>query len=67
MIEFEGFSFESNQAKDHENDQGDYFLNHFELNKRKGPAISWKTNSICWDLKAIFKERDSPADQNNWD
>ncbi len=43
MIEAKCFRFKNNQSENSKNNQCYHFLNYFQLNERKGTAITFKT------------------------
>ncbi len=55
MIPSESFIFEIQQLKTYENDQGNHFLNHFELQQGKWSTIAFVADSVGGNLKTIFK------------
>ena len=63
MVYSKGFGFENKQGEDRKNNQGDNLLNDFELNKRKGASIFFKSNPIGRNLKNVFKKCNPPAYQ----
>jgi hypothetical protein len=67
MVPPESFVFEKQHRKNDENHQRDHFLDHLELHQRKRAAVAFKTNPVRGNLEAIFKQCQSPADQNNRD
>lgn len=65
MIEAQGFVFEDEQGEDHEYDEGDDFLEYFELPEIEGAAVFAVSDSIGWDLRAVFYEGDAPAEEDD--
>ena len=55
--------FHNEDGEAGENCHGDYFLNNFQL--RQG--VDFVSESVGRDLKAIFKEGDSPADNYGYE
>lgn len=67
MVPSKGFVFKHQQCKHRENHQGDHFLYDLKLDERKWATVFLKTDAVGRHLKKVFKQRDSPADQNNGD
>jgi len=65
VIDFEGFVFEKHHRKDGEYHQGNDFLDDFELPEVEWAAVFGKTDAVCRNLKAIFKQGDAPTDQDD--
>lgn len=55
----------SNVREDGEHHQRDYFLQHFELNQRKGSSVGFKAYSVGRHLKTVFKKGDCPTKHNH--
>ena len=67
MIHLEGFLLEEDRGKEDKYQQGNHFLYHFQLNQRKGSPVAFKTNTVGRHLQAVFKQGDTPADQDHND
>ena len=48
-------------GEDSEDDEGDDFLNDFELDGREAGSA----DAVGGDLEAVFKQRDSPTDEDD--
>ena len=53
------------RTEDDENNQGDDLLNHLELHQTEWPAIVTKANAVSRHLKAILKQSQEPAEQDD--
>ena len=65
MIPTKGFILKKQQRENHKNDQSNHFLYDFKLHQAKRTAIAFKPNAIGRHLKKIFKQSQSPTDQDN--
>lgn len=65
VVPFEHLVFEEQGGKERENHQGDDFLQHFELDQRKGTAIFAEADAVGGHLKKILKQGDAPADEHH--
>ena len=65
MIPAKGFILKKEQREKHKNDQSNHFLNDFKLHQSKRSAIAFIPNAIGWNLKKVFKQSQSPTDQDN--
>lgn len=65
MIESESFILEKDQGKNNKHNKRNDFLNHFQLNKRKWPAIFRITNPVGGNLQRILEQGNSPANKND--
>lgn len=65
VIEPEGFVFEEEQREDDEDDQGDHFLDHFQLNEGEGSSEFLKTDPVSGNLEHILKQGNPPADEDD--
>ena len=61
MIQPECLRLEKQHGEKHENYQGNYLLDYFQLHKRKRPAEVFETYYVGRNLKAIFKKSHEPA------
>lgn len=52
---------EYKNGKDGKNGQRDALLNDFELNQVEWASIADKTNAVCGNHEAIFKQSDAPG------
>ncbi len=64
MVHPETFLFEKQPRKSEKNQQGDDLLNDLELQQCVRSAIPAKAQLVGRHLKAVFKECQSPAQQN---
>jgi hypothetical protein len=62
VVPSEGF-FQVGDGKDCENDEGDDFLNGFQL----GCVKDGMADAVGRDLQAVFEKRDAPRDQDHGD
>jgi len=67
VIPSEGFCFEKEQGEQHKNNQGNNFLHHLKFYETERASIAFKAYFICWYLKTIFKQGDSPTNKDNAD
>jgi len=65
VIEAESLVFEKQDGKAHENAKRDRFLDHFQFNQRKRAAVFPEADPVGGNLKAIFKQRNTPTDQHD--
>lgn len=60
VVPLEGLPLEQKRHYYSEYCKGDHFLDHFQLHEVEWTAVPVKTNAVCRNLCAIFKESDSP-------
>src|ERR1700728_2248035 len=65
VVPFEGNIFEKDQGENHENDEGDHFLDHFQLDKIKGSALFLESDPVSRNLEAVFKKSHPPAEEDD--
>ena len=65
MVPMKGLPFESGRTKQHKNNQGDDLLDHLELHQAERAAIVAKPNTVGWHLKAVLKQSQEPAEQDD--
>lgn len=65
MVESQCFTFENEDGNQSEDRKRDELLDDFELPQIKRTAIVYVTDSVCRNHKAIFKQGNTPAKQNN--
>lgn len=69
MVPVEGFTLEEEGDNQSEDNEGDNLLDHFQLHKAEGAAVTGEAETVGGNLGAIFKECQSPRkedDQNKW-
>ena len=64
MIPLQGFVFEKDQGEHGKDQQGNDFLDDFQLYQRKRPAVFPVAQSVGGHHQAIFHKGDEPARQN---
>ncbi len=64
MVPFEGFVFKSHQCKAGKHNQSNDFLYYLKLHQRERATIAFKSNSVGRNLKKIFEECNSPANED---
>lgn len=65
MVPGDLFAFKNQQAKKDKNGYGNGFLNDFELQQTKRPAIALKTDTVGRHLKTILKKGNAPTDKDD--
>jgi hypothetical protein len=65
MVPPELFVFEGEEHKSGEDHECNHLLKHFELYKGKRSALYTGAYPVGGYLKAVFKKRDAPAEQND--
>ena len=55
VIPLESHPFEEKDRKNNKNDQGDYFLNNFQLHQRKRSPVTDESQAISRHLRTVLK------------
>lgn len=62
-----GFTTEANHREDGEDAECDDLLNDLQLNERERSTVTFKAKAIGRNLKTVFKERQTPGDEDDSD
>ena len=65
MIVVEALGAEEYQGEDHEDGDGDHFLDYLQLDQGERAAKILEAYPVGWNHKTIFEKCDSPADHYN--
>ena len=65
VIPLQRLASEADDGEDGEDSNRDYFLDNFQLHKRKSTAIAHEADTIGRHLTGILKECQTPADEDN--
>ena len=60
MVPMKVLALEEEACNQSEYDEGDDFLNDFQLYKAERPAVAFEPDAVCWNLTAVFKEGNAP-------
>lgn len=61
----QGVRFHEDDGEDREDQQGDDFLDHFELPDREGASQLGAADAVGRDLETVFEQGDPPAEQDD--
>ncbi len=61
------FTLEHDSCDKCEYGERNHFLDHLELHKREGTAITYETNLVGWYLKGVLEEGDGPREEDDKD
>ena len=65
VIPLQRLASETDDGEDGENSNRDYFLDNFQLHKRKSTAIAHEADTVGGHLTGILEESQTPADEND--
>ena len=65
MVPPQGVRFHEDDGEDREDQQGDDFLDHFELPDREGASQLGAADAVGRDLETVFEQGDPPAEQDD--
>lgn len=62
MVPVQTLPLEENVGNDGEDDEGNAFLYHLELDQRERPAVADEADAVGWHLAAVLEEGYRPAE-----
>ena len=65
MIQPDGFIFKCDDGKKRKNNQRDNFLYDFQLPEIERTSVAIKPHAVSRNLKKVFKQSDSPANEDD--
>ena len=65
VVPLQGFAFEEDDGEYCEDNEGDGFLNDFQLHKGEESTVALETDAVGRHLKAVFSQSYAPREEND--
>lgn len=65
VVPFECLALEEDHCEEGEDDEGDDFLDDFQLDEGEGTAVALEAEAVAGDLQGVFEECHAPGDEDD--